>query len=55
MASGGNLSPVLNPRGSILSEAGSFDIGDTKVQMSGMLVKKPFGGKKGKKGSWQKR
>lgn len=56
MASSGNgLSPCVSPRSSIISEYGSFDIGDTKVQMCGMLVKKPFGGKKGKKGSWQRR
>ena len=48
-------SPSGSPRNSFISEYGSFDIGDTKVQMSGLLVKKPFGGKKGKKGSWQKR
>ncbi|XP_019853711.1 PREDICTED: pleckstrin homology domain-containing family D member 1-like isoform X2 [Amphimedon queenslandica] len=48
-------SPTSSPRNSFVSEFGSFDIGDTKVQMSGILVKKPFGGKKGKKGSWQKR
>lgn len=52
-----DVSPVVSPRHSMISEyGGSFDIGDTKVQMSGLLVKKPFGGnKKGKKGGWQKR
>jgi hypothetical protein len=58
MASSGNVSPILiSKRDSVLSDRGdSFDIGDTKVQMSGILVKKPFGGnKKGKKGGWQKR
>lgn len=50
-----SLSPSTSPRNSFISEHGSFNIGDTKVQMSGMLVKKPFGGKKGKKGGWQKR
>lgn len=56
MATSGSRSPTPTQRDSTVgSEFGSFDIGDTQVQMSGMLVKKPFGGKKGKKGSWQKR
>ena len=45
--------PPLNTRDSFISEHdGDFDI-DTTVQMSGMLWKKPFGGKKKQK--WQKR
>ena len=43
----------LSSRDSFVSENdGDFDI-DTNVQMSGMLWKKPFGGKKKQK--WQRR
>ncbi len=53
MATSSEDVPPLNPRDSFISEHdGDFDI-DTTVQMSGMLWKKPFGGKK--KHKWQKR
>lgn len=45
--------PPISHRDSILSEHdGEFDI-DTNIQCSGMLWKKPFGGKKKQK--WQRR
>jgi len=54
MAKLGDDSLPGNNRESVLSEHdGEFDVGDTKVQMSGMLMKKPFGSKKKQK--WQKR
>lgn len=36
-----------------LTSETEFDVGDAKVQMSGMLMKRPFGSKKS--GKWQRR
>ena len=48
----GRYSP--SHRDSVASDT-AFDVGEAKVQMSGMLMKKPFDRKKTSKSKWQKR
>ncbi len=44
--------PMATPEYSTATDTDSFDVGETKVQHYGLLLKKPFGHKSAR---WQKR